>query len=120
MWNKKAAVAYLATHARSGSHGKCAEYVRKAVEAGGVRLQRHTSAKDYGDSLIAAGFTEQDVSILIAGDVVVIQPVEEHRHGHVAMDDGTKWISDFKHSNGLYPSESYRKSKPAFVIYRHP
>lgn len=120
MWDKKVAVAHLSTHARSASHGKCAEYVRKAVEAGGVRLQRHTSAKDYGGSLIAAGFVAQDVSILTAGDVVVIQPVTGHRHGHVAMYDGTRWISDFKQPNGFYPGESYRKSKPSFVIYRHP
>lgn len=120
MWDKKAAVTYLGEHARSASHGRCAEYVRKAVEAGGLRLNRRTSAKDYGDSLVAAGFTAQEVSILNAGDIVVIQPITGHRHGHVAMYDGTKWVSDFKQNNGLYPSESYRKLKPTFVIYRHP
>ena len=120
MWDKKAAVTYLGEHARSASHGRCAEYVRKAVEAGGLRLHRRTSAKDYGDSLVAAGFTAQEVTILNAGDIVVIQPITGHRHGHVAMYNGTKWVSDFKQSNGLYPSESYRKFKPTFVIYRHP
>ena len=120
MWDKKVAVTYLDKHARSASHGKCAEYVRRAIEAGGVRLHRHASAKDCGDSLVAAGFSVQDTSILNAGDVVVIQAIAGHRHGHVAMYDGAKWVSDFKQRHGLYPSESYRKLKPAFAIYRHP
>ena len=120
MWDNEVAVTYLDRHARSASHGKCAEYVRKAIEAGGVRLQRHASAKDYGDSLVAAGFIIQDPPILNAGDVVVIEPITGHSHGHMAMYDGKKWVSDFKQRNGLYPSASYRKLKPAFTIYRHP
>ncbi|MQA41727.1 NlpC/P60 family protein [Rugamonas aquatica] len=120
MWDTKVAVAYLDKHARSASHGKCAAYVRKAIEAGGVRLHRHASAKDYGENLIAAGFAVVETTILNAGDVVVIQPIAGHSHGHVAMYDGAKWVSDFKQRSGFYPSESYRKFKPAFAIYRHP
>lgn len=56
MWNRDAAVAYLNADAMNKSHGWCAEYTRNAIEAGGVKLVRHTSAKDYGTSLRAVGF----------------------------------------------------------------
>lgn len=47
MWDKKLAIEYLDAHIRSRSSGRCAEYVRKAVEAGGLELIRKASAKDY-------------------------------------------------------------------------
>ena len=40
-------VAYLDAHAQKNCLGHRAEYVRKAVEVGGVHLKCHTSAKDY-------------------------------------------------------------------------
>lgn len=120
MWDKKVAVAYFNSHAKIASHGKCAEYVRKAIEAGGLHLHRHVSAKDYGDSLAAAGFSVQATSLFAAGDVVVIQPITGHPHGHIAMYNGAKWVSDFKQNQDMYPSSSYRKMKPAVEIYRHP
>jgi hypothetical protein len=113
-------VDYLRRHARSRSTGKCAAYVRRAIEAGGVgRLQRRAAAKDYGPSLIAAGFKEVVTTggLCEKGDVVVIQACKGHPRGHMAMYDGSRWISDFVQS-GLYPSARYRKEWTDFKVYR--
>ncbi|MFL6630163.1 MAG: CHAP domain-containing protein [Burkholderiaceae bacterium] len=112
-------VAYLDAHAQKNSLGRCAEFVRKAVEAGGVHLRRHTSAKDYGSSLEAVGFETVDGTSYLAGDVAIIQPIPGHPHGHMTMFDGKSWISDFKQLHGLYPGASYRTIKPPFKVYRY-
>jgi hypothetical protein len=112
-------VAYLDAHAQKHSLGRCAEFVRKAVEAGGVHLRRHTSAKDYGSSLEAVGFEAIDGTSYLAGDVAIIQPIPGHPHGHMTMYDGKSWISDFKQLHGLYPGASYRTIKPPFKVYRY-
>ena len=86
MWEKELAVQYLNENASSHSVGRCAEYVRKAIEAGGTQLNRHSAAKDYGASLLTSGFIEIGISATRAGDVVVIQPILGHpkwAHGYV-------------------------------------
>ena len=122
MWDAKIAVRHLRSHKRGSSHGQCARYVRQAVEAGGVRLLRHTSAKDYGSSLTRVGFVSQGAlsTGFRAGDVAIIQPIKGHPHGHTCMYDGRHWISDFEKMHGLYPGAGYRKQKPAYKIYRYP
>jgi hypothetical protein len=126
MWNKSKAIAHLNHHAQPHSHGHCAEYVRKAIEAGGVTLHRHVSAKDYGSSLVHVGFQKIVSDHASAhyhhrvGDVAVIQPIEGHPHGHMTMFNGTHWISDFEQQHGVYPGHSYRLAKPSYAIYRHP
>jgi hypothetical protein len=122
-WDLDKAVQYLRQHKEPGSTGHCAQYVRQAIEAGGVTLHRHGSAKDYGPSLTAVGF--QKISsgagyLHRAGDVGIVQPIPGHPHGHMAMFDGTHWISDFVQMHGIYPGQSYRDAKPAYQIYRHP
>jgi peptidoglycan hydrolase-like protein with peptidoglycan-binding domain len=119
-WDKTRAVNALNTNAQSNSLGRCAYYVRIAVEAGGVTLVRHVSAKDYGSSLVAVGFSAVNTSEYQAGDVAIIQPIPGHPHGHATMYNGSQWISDFRQNNGLYPGSSYRKIKPSYAIYRHP
>ena len=121
MWDVKAAVAHLNQHARAHSTGHCAQFVRQAVEAGGVRLIHHASAKDYGKSLENAQFKALPggTDRFLAGDVVVIQPIPGHPHGHMAMFNGAIWISDFKQMHGLYPGASYRKLKPSYTVYRN-
>jgi hypothetical protein len=108
------------------SIGHCAEYVRKAVEAGGVKLFHHISAKDYGTSLVHVGFhkvvhTHANAHYHHrAGDVAIIQPIIGHPHGHITMFNGTSWISDFKQYHCVYPGHSYRQEKPPYAIYRYP
>lgn len=114
-------IAFLDEHARGHSLGRCAEFVRKAVEAGGVHLVHHTSAKDYGTSLERVGFVAlpgQPTVGFRAGDVAVIQPIPHLPHGHMAMFDGHIWVSDFRQMHGLYPGPSYRIHQPAYTVYR--
>lgn len=72
-WNKTAATNYAKSHAGAHSQKRCAEFTRKAIQAGGISLGNTYHAKDYGPLLKNAGFRpigtfEQPR----AGDVVVI------------------------------------------------
>lgn len=122
MWDLQKAIEHLKANGGDQSQGRCAEFVRKAVEAGGVQLARHVSAKDYGSSLLRVGFVDMGQALygVKAGDVGIVQPIPGHPHGHMAMFGGSIWISDFKQWRGLYPGKAYRAEKPAFTIYRYP
>ena len=119
-WNKEDAVLYLDINAAEQSKGKCAQYTREAIEAGGLVLAHNASARQYGDSLQAAGFTPLNFTPAAyeKGDVVIIEGFQGHPHGHMAMYDGTHWVSDFK-QRGIYPGHAYRKHQPGFTVYRH-
>jgi hypothetical protein len=125
MWDKSKAINHLNKHAQAHSLGRCAEYVRKAIQSGGVTLNHHISAKDYGSSLSLAGFQMVVRSHATAhyhhrvGDVAIIQPILNHPHGHMAMFDGIHWISDFVQYHGVYPGHSYRAATPPYAIYRY-
>lgn len=119
MWNKDAAIEYLNEHAETLSGGCCAQYVREAIEAGGVQIRRQRLAKDYGVSLEAAGFDALESSMPNDGDIAIIEAIADHPSGHMAMYNGTMWISDFKQLHGLYPGQDYRRLKPPFKIYRY-
>ena len=122
MWNIDEAVAHLDSHAKTHSLGRCAEFVRKAIEAGGVHLIHHISAKDYGTSLTLVGFRALPSTppFFVKGDVAIIQPINGHPHGHMTMFNGAVWVSDFKQLHGFYPGPSYRSKKPSVQIYRYP
>lgn len=110
VWDKEKAVRYLQLHVNGKSIGQCAAYTRRAIEAGGVVLSRHQYARDYGLSLMSAGFLElgRDLNHYKAGDVVIFNGVNEsHPEGHMAMYDGTVWISDFKQQS-FYPGAAFR------------
>jgi hypothetical protein len=111
-WNKQAAIQHLRTHARLTSIGSCAQYTREAIQAGGTYLVRTRLAKDYGSSLVCAGFYEV-CGAPEAGDVAVIQATGTRTAGHMAMFDGDIWISDFRQLHGLYPGPEYRTNRPA-------
>lgn len=121
MWDTDKAIQHLNANAKKESQGRCAQHVRQAVEAGGVSLSRHASAKDYGSSLENVGFCNVRITAddFVAGDVVVIQPIAGHPHGHMAMYNGRLWISDFVQYRGYYPGPSYRRQQPAVAVYRH-
>ncbi|MBM1021652.1 MULTISPECIES: hypothetical protein [unclassified Enterobacter] len=138
MWDKNRSIGYVNSHAEPRSLGKCAGYVRRATEAGGVhiripppRIGNSASACDYGPSFVEVGFKvvytysgngSVDTAIIPgqqAGDVVVIQPIDGHPHGHIAIFNGTNWVSDFVQLRGFYPGQLYRNTKPAFVMYRY-
>ena len=122
-WDKNRAISFARGHAGAGgSHGKghCARSVREAIESGGITLVPTGDAKDYGRNLTNAGFVETNTTVPIAGDVVVIQGIDGHLSGHMAIYDGRIWVSDFIQNESLYPNRAYRQIKPKYKIYRHP
>ena len=139
-WNVDKAVGHLAQ--RAAPHdavvkhlartGHAAEHVREALEAGlgGLHVPRPKctvpgttapSPKDFGPCLRLVGFYPVPTSMGHAkGDVIVIQPIGECPHGHIAVFDGATWVSDFVQRD-QWPSSAYRHAspKPRAVVYRH-
>lgn len=118
-WNTELSVQHLTANAKSGPTGLCAKFVRQAIEAGGVTLVRHGSAKDYGSSLLQVGFVAIEETIPERGkkgDVVIMQAIGDHIHGHMQMYSGNRWVSDYS-QNGFYP---YTHSRPEYQVYRYP
>lgn len=124
-WNRNKAIEHLQREVKPKSGNKCAEFVRKAIEAGGIRLNRklntaENSASGYGPILEHAGFKKIPPNTkLQAGDVVIFPPSREHPDGHAAMYSGKKWISDFEQRD-IYASRSRRKEKTPYTLYRRP
>lgn len=118
-WNKTTAVNHAKSHASSHSQGRCAEFTRKAIQAGGITLGHTFHAKDYGPMLKSAGFSaighfEQPRE----GDVIIIQPYEGgNPSGHMAIFDGQEWYSDFRQRD-MWAGPGYRAAKPSYTIYR--
>ena len=139
-WDSNKAVGHLAQTAAPhdavvrhlAKIGHCAEHVRQAVEVGlggerGPRPKQTVpgcttcSAKDFGPVLRHVGFHPVPASLGYAkGDVMVIGPVPEDPHGHMAMFDGSTWVSDFVQRD-QWPAAAYRTAnpKPKVTIYRH-
>jgi hypothetical protein len=118
-YDVKRATSYLRSRAKKqpAPPWECAEYTRQAIAAGGIVLERTGYAKDYGASLERAGFGKLPPSEKPkAGDVVIFGAFGRHRDGHMAMFDGTQWISDFLQPHFL-PSRDYEGAP--FAIYRY-
>jgi type VI secretion system secreted protein VgrG len=113
------AVAHLESHAEAASKAKCAKYVREAIAAGGLSLTGYPLyAKNYGPTLVGAGFVALTSETAVKGDIAVIQNhAGGHVAGHICMYSGTQWISDFKQRD-MWGGPGYRKAQPSYVIYR--
>jgi hypothetical protein len=127
MYSISAAIQHLNSHAHQASTGYCARYVRNAIVAGGIILPNADAegfANILGDLLKSRGFMEvyggQAASEHpIAGDVAVIQPyLSPKAHGHIAMFNGTMWVSDYFQPHGLYPNASYRRYHSPVRLFR--
>jgi len=121
-YNIENAVNYLNNNSLEKSSGRCAYFVRQALEAGGINTNPHPiSAKDYGSYLIEWGFSTVSRTnyIPIKGDISVIQPYSGGSpHGHIQMYNGSIWLSDFKQKIDFWPGGGYRLKQPDYQIYR--
>ena len=115
--NIDAAVTALNNNAHSRSTGYCARYVRLALEAGGL-FGFTGDAKDYSVQLQQRGFTvvSQSGYIPQKGDIVVFNSAPGHPSGHIAMYNGSQWVSDF-FQNSFFVSGVYRVQND-YVIFR--
>lgn len=111
------AAAYVDTHCLSRSHNCCAWYVMKAIIAGGEPCVI-LPAWAYVYYLPFIGFEElSDTNYKHeVGDIVVFPAVKGHKYGHIAMWDGTQWVSDFKQKHFIV-SPAY--SGCHYRLYRH-
>lgn len=120
----EAAVKHLNDNALANSSGRCARYVRQALEAGKVINSSYpVHAKDYGPTLTGKGFVQIPASAQTPyepqkGDIAVIQPYEGGSiSGHICMYNGAQWVSDFKQRD-MWGGPGYRSAMPAYAIYR--
>lgn len=120
-WNPDKAIAQLRKGAGKSSNKKCAGAVMNAIEAGGEKSKRVDSAHQMNDGYLEkCGFEEvpKDDYVPHKGDVIVIEPVPGHKHGHAAMYDGKVWISDF-YQRDAFGGSAYRNSGVQYNYYRH-
>lgn len=108
-WNIQDSIAHLSQNAEAKSIGKCAKYVRTAIEAGGLSTAgRPISAYQYKGYLPKIGFNalgdvtgktkqrEWSNKNAKPGDISVM---DHGQHGHICMWNGKQWISDFPQNN---------------------
>ncbi|MDY1038660.1 hypothetical protein [Lelliottia sp. CFBP8978] len=122
----------LDDHLKYGK-SRCAHYVKVALIQGGLSSRNSgiKSAKDYGPWLLENNFQVVNDAVTVhagnvfsisgqqTGDVVVIQDAPGHSDGHMAMFNGTKWVSDFVQEKGFYPGQPYRNNNIAYKLYRY-
>ena len=116
-YNEERAATYVTTHCLSKSYHCCAWYVMKAIIAGGEPCII-LPAWAYRYYLPLIGFeevSEADYQNEV-GDLVVFPAVKHHIFGHIAMWNGTQWVSDFKQKNFIV-APGYAGSK--YKFYRH-
>ena len=104
----------------SKSSGKCALFVREAIQkAKNITVEPTgiVSAKDYGPWLVKNGYRSSSKSYKEAsiGDVAVMDSIGSHKHGHIQIYcSDKKWRSDFVQA-GFYPFSD--GSQPKYVVY---
>ncbi|UZV40451.1 putative membrane protein [Campylobacter phage vB_CjeM_WX1] len=86
------------------STGSCAKYVRSYLMAAGYPLSGWpVAAADYINFLPKYGFTPvQGRATQISpevGDISITQRFGNHKYGHIAIWNGSNWISDFKQNS---------------------
>lgn len=116
------ATTYLTDNAQHKSQHECARYVRLAIQAGGCPTYIHpASAKEYDTFLPKLGFKSIPLANYtpVKGDIIVIKPPHQsgHEHGHIAMYNGKKWISDFTQRD-MYGGSIYRKKGTEYYLFR--
>lgn len=117
-WSPEEAARYATEHAEKKSVGMCALYVRKAIIAGGIPLYVGGDAWSYKYTLPILNFHQVGKeTVLEVGDIVVFQPIGGRRFGHIAIWNGSQWVSDFKQRNLIVHSD-YLNDGCEYAIYR--
>lgn len=125
-WDIDSIISTVLKRAHKESTGKCALYIRVALQAGdtGKKIKGGLGdAWEYGNNLLKLGWTPIGNIMTCRpqkGDVCVF-PKYNHLvtkggiHGHVCIYTGTQWVSDFVQPT-MYPSS--RNNTLPHTIYR--
>lgn len=124
-FNPQAAVEALHRNAFPTPQKRCAEMTRKAIAAGlGIPDTRAItgtiiSAADYSGALGKLGYAPLSWSTYQprVGDVLVEPRLPGHENGHMAMYDGTRWVSDFP-QHDMWGGTVFKKYKRG-IVFRH-
>lgn len=117
-WSPETAAKYATENAEKKSVGMCALYVRKAIMAGGIPLYIGGDAWSYKYTLPILNFHQvSKKSEREVGDIVVFQPIGGRKFGHIAIWNGSQWISDFKQRSIIVHSD-YLMDGAEYSIYR--
>ena len=116
-YNNDKTADYATKNAAPHSRVMCAGYVIRAMWNGGCPIGL-VPAYAYNKVLPQMGFKEisMDGYRPLKGDICILPQNKKHPFGHIAIYNGTQWVSDFK-QNTLYPSKAYRDNSGC-QIYR--
>ena len=112
------AIMHLTMEANYSSSGYCARHVSNALAYGGFIFNRPGAAYEFRTKGILTDLGFKEISkpnLFYIGDVTVTEKNEYYKYGHVAMFNGTKWVSDFA-QNSEYV---YRENQPPIHYYRY-
>lgn len=106
-------IKFIVPKSWSGKNVILMPYLNQSTE------KRPNSAKDYDKFLPTIGFSTVATEEYTPqkGDIVVIQNIDNHPHGHIAMYDGEHWISDFEQRD-FWGGQSNRTIKPKHTFFR--
>lgn len=103
--------------AQQKSQGRCALYVRRALQAAGYKVTPQPSAYMYADGVLAkAGFrtvSQRNYQPQI-GDVVVFNRTPKNPHGHIQVYTQEGWMSDFRQRSMMV----YGNNHQGYSIWR--
>ncbi len=109
-YNNEKTVDYITNHAGTKSKCCCAGYVMRGLWHGGCPVSLAVlPAYGYAKTLPQMGFEEipKEGYIPRKGDISVLPKNSNHVFGHIAVYNGTQWVSDFK-QNSMLCSKTYR------------
>ena len=112
------AVIILSNNASNHSLNYCARYVASALQLGGFVFEKQKSAYLYRTNgiLEKMGFIEiKKPSSFNKGDISLTMNNADHPHGHIAMWNGSNWVSDFVQKSEYV----YKVNQPRIYYYRY-
>ena len=97
MKDPKKAADYARRNAKQKTTGYCARYVANALQNEGFTFNRQDSAYKYHTNgiLNGMGFKQINGGSPQKGDIYVEDKTSTHPDGHIAIYDGSNWVSDF-------------------------
>ena len=114
------AAKYASSRCGARSQGKCARYVREAMQYAGFKFTPKVSAYMYADEGVLEGLGFVRMPLMtkpIIGDIMTFGKAPGHPHGHICIYDGQNWISDFRQNQ----ANPYRNKGSAgrTILWRH-